>query len=104
MNKANKLGGAIKPAQKRPPPKQRLTKTSIPRKAHGRTGLAEVVAQLAESAEKLVQAADRLSDTTTQLSVAAEVQRESSPTPGQSADDMAAPQQESEVTDATDSE
>jgi len=104
MNKANKLGGAKEPAQKGPPSKQQLTKTSKPRKAHGGTGLAEVVAQLAESAEKLVQAADRLSDATTQLSVAAEVRHESSRTQGQPADDMAAPQQESEVTDATDSE
>jgi hypothetical protein len=50
MNKANKPGGATKPAQKRPRPKQGSTKPAKPRNAQSGAGLAGVVAQLALSA------------------------------------------------------
>jgi hypothetical protein len=104
MNKASKLGGAKKPAQKRPAPKQRLTKPAKPRKTQGGAGLAEVVAQLAQSAGKLAQAADRLTDATMRLSLAAEAQHESVQTRSHPVADAAAPQQESRAANATDSE
>jgi hypothetical protein len=99
MNKASKPGGAKKPAQKRPAPKQRSTKPAKPRNAQGGVGLAGVVAQLAQSAEKLAQAVDRLTDATTRLSLAAEAQHESVQTRSQPAADEAITQQEAEATD-----
>ena len=53
-------------------------------------------------AKKLAQAADRLTEATTRLSLAAEARPESVPTQGQPAADSAAPQQESGAADATD--
>jgi hypothetical protein len=99
MNKASKPGGTKKPAQKRPVPKQRSTKPAKPRKAQDGAGLAEVVVQLALSAEKLAQAVDRLADATTRLSLAAEVRHESVQTRSQAAANEAIMQQESEAAD-----
>jgi hypothetical protein len=104
MNKASKPGGAKKPAQKRPAPKQRSTKPARPRKAQGGTRLAEVVAQLAHSAEKLAQAADRLAEVTARLSLAAEARHETLKTQDQSTPDSTVSPQEFEAAAETDGE
>jgi hypothetical protein len=109
MNKASKPGGAKKLAQKRPAPKQpapkqQSTKPAKPRNAQSGAGLAEVVAQLALSAEKLAQAADRLTDATTRLSVTAAARHETLETQDQSTSDSTASPQEFEAAAETDSE
>lgn len=79
-----------KPAAKKAAPKKTSAKPK--RKAAGQGDLAQVVAQLAMSAEKLAQAADRLVKATLQNSQ----QDEANETPRQSTD-----QKDPEVTDAT---
>lgn len=54
--------GTTKPAQKKPARKKLATKPAKPIKVRRGTALAEVVAQLVLSAEKLSQAADRLAE------------------------------------------
>jgi hypothetical protein len=61
MKKASRPGGATKSLQ-RPAQRKLTTKSAKPKKAQDGAGLAEAVAQLALSAEKLAQAADRLAD------------------------------------------
>ena len=104
MKKANKPGGAAKPAQKRPAQKKLATKPAQPKNAQRAAGLAEVVAQLAVSAEKLTQAADRLAEATARLSVTGRARHETLEAPGHSTADSIASPQESEAADATDSE
>jgi len=104
MRKASNLGGAKKPAQKRAAPKMLATKPAKPKKAQDGAGLAEVVAQLALSAEKLAQAADRLAEATARLSVPGGARHETLEAPGHSTADSIASPQESEAADATDSE
>ena len=104
MRKASNLGGAKKPAQKRAAPKMLATKPAKPKKAQDGAGLAEVVAQLALSAEKLAQAADRLAEATARLPVIGVARHETLETPGQSLADSTTPQPESEAADATDGE
>jgi hypothetical protein len=72
MKKANKPGGAAKPALRKAGAKKVATKPARPTNAQRATGLAEVVARLAVSAEKLAQAADRLAEATARLSVTGE--------------------------------
>jgi hypothetical protein len=62
------------------------------------------VAQLAQSAEKLAQAADWLTDATTRLSLAAEARHKSLETRGQLTPDLTASPEEFEATDKTDGE
>src|ERR1700731_832605 len=69
MKKASRSGGMTKPAQKRPAQKKLVTKSAKPKKAQDGARLAEVVTQLALSAEKLAQAADRLAEATARLLV-----------------------------------
>jgi hypothetical protein len=69
MKNATKPRGTTKPAQKKPARKRLATKPAKPNKVRGGAGLAEVVAQLALSAEKLSQAADRLAEATARPSV-----------------------------------
>jgi len=102
MRKASNLGGAKKPAQKRAAPKMLATKPAKPKKAQDGAGLAEVVAQLALSAETLAQAADRLAEATARLSVTGEARHEPPEMPGQSSGDLT--KREAEVADATDGE
>ncbi len=73
MKKASKLGSATRPAQKPSATKQSSAKSKTanksstkpkPKKAEGQAELAQVVAQLAISADKLAQAADRLTQAT----------------------------------------
>ncbi len=101
MKKVNKLGGAAKPAQKRPAQKKLATKPARPKTAQRAAGLAEVVAQLAVNAEKLAQAADRLADATARLSIAGEARHETLETPNQSIADSTTSRHESEAADAT---
>jgi len=54
MKKASRPGGMTKPAQKRPAQKKLVTKSAKPKKAQDGARLAEVVMQLALSAEKLL--------------------------------------------------
>jgi hypothetical protein len=56
MKTATNPGGTTKTAQKKPTHKKLPIKAAKPKKARDGTGLAEVVAQLAMSAEKLSQA------------------------------------------------
>jgi hypothetical protein len=102
MNRASKPGGAKKPAQKRPAPKQRSAKPAKPRKTQSGAGLAVVVAQLAQSAEKLAQAADRLTDAIAQLSLAAQARHETLEMQSQSTPDSTASPQEFEAASETD--
>jgi hypothetical protein len=104
MKKVSKPSSATKPAQKRPAQKKLATKPAKPKKAQGGAGLAEVVAQLALSAEKLAQAADRLAEATARLSVTGGARHETLEAPGHSTADSIASPQESEAADATDSE
>jgi hypothetical protein len=93
MKKASKPGAARKPAQKAAGTKQSTAKLQTttqssakpkPRRAQGQAELAEVVARLALSAEKLVQAADRLAAATLRNSQTGERQNEPIETPPQS--------------------
>jgi hypothetical protein len=104
MKKANKPAGAAKPAQQRPAQKKLATKPTRPKDTQRAAGLAEVVAQLALSAEKLALAADRLADATARLSVTGEEGHEGLETPRQSPADSTTRPQESEAADATDDE
>jgi len=104
MKKANKRAGAAKPAQRRPAQKKLATTPARPQNAQRAAGLAEVVAQLAVSAEKLAQAADRLAEATARLSITGEARHETLETPSQSLADSTTPQPESEAADATDGE
>ncbi len=104
MKKVNKPGGAAKPGQKRPAQKKLTIRPARPKTAQRAAGLAEVVAQLAVSAEKLAQAADRLAEATARLSITGEARHETLETPGQSLADSTTPQPESEAADATDGE
>ncbi len=104
MKKASKPGGTTKPAQKRPAQKKLATKPAQPKKAQGGAGLAEVVAQLALSAEKLAQAADRLAEATARLSVTGGARHETLETPDQSIADSTTSRHESKAADATDGE
>jgi hypothetical protein len=104
MKKAIKPGGTTKPAQKKPAQKKLATEPVRLKRAQDRVGLAEVVAQLALSAEKLAQAADRLTEATARLSVIGETRHESPETTAGSTADSTIPQQESEPADATDGE
>jgi hypothetical protein len=104
MKKASRPGGMTKPAQKRPAQKKLVTKSAKPKKAQDGARLAEVVTQLALSAEKLAQAADRLAEATARLPVIGVAHHDSLETPGQSTTDSITAQQESEAADATDGE
>ena len=104
MNKASKPGVGKKPVQMRLGQKQTSTKLAKSKKARGGAVLAEVVAQMAVSAEKLAQAAERLADAATQLSVNAEARQESVQTRSQLAADSATPQAQFEATAATEDE
>ena len=104
MKKANKPAGAVTPAQKRPAQKKLVTKSAKPKKAQDGARLAEVLTQLALSAEKLAQAADRLAEATARLPVIGVAHHESHETPGQLTTDSITAQQESEAADATDGE
>ena len=97
MKKASKPGGATKSTQKRPAQKK-STKSAKPKQAQDWARLAEVVTQLALSAEKLAQAADRLAEATARLPVIGVAHHESLKTPGQSTTDSITSQQESEAT------
>ena len=97
MKKASNRGVTAKLAQKRPAQKKSATKRAQPQKAQGGAGLAEVVALLAVSAEKLAQAADRLAEATTQLSVAELARHERLDTPVQPPADSATPKPEPEA-------
>jgi len=103
MKKANKRAGAAKRAQKRPAQKKLATTLARPQNAQRAAGLAEVVAQLAVSAEKLAQAADRLAEATARLLVTAQALHEPLEMPGQSTTDSITWQKESEA-EATDGE
>jgi hypothetical protein len=109
MTKASKLGSASKlmqksSAQKRPMQKKLAAKPARAKKAQGPTVLAEVVAQLAVSAEKLAQAADRLAEATTRLSTEELARHEELDTAGRPAADSATPQSESEAAAAAEAE
>ena len=103
MKKASRPGGTTKPAQKRPTQKKLVTKSAKPKKAQDGARLAEVVTQLALSAEKLAQAADRLAEATARLPVIGVAHHESLETPSQSTTDSITAHQESEA-DETDGE
>ena len=102
MKKASRPGGTTKPAQKRPAQKKLVTKSAKPKKAQDGARLAEVVTQLALSAEKLAQAADRLADATARLTIIAEARHETHETPDPSLADSTTARHESEATDETD--
>jgi hypothetical protein len=102
MKKASRPGGGTKAAQKRPAQKKLQTKPGQPKKARAKAGLAEIVAQLALSAEKIAQAADRLTDVTARLTIIAEARHETHETPDPSLADSTTSQHESEATDETD--
>ena len=109
MKKVSKPSSATKPAQKTTAQKttaqkKPLAKPAKPRKAQGGAGLAEVVAQLALSAEKLAQAADRLAEATARLSITEEARHETLETPDQSIANATASRDESEAADATEGE
>ena len=104
MKKASRPGGITKPAQKRPAQKKLVTKSAKPKKAQDGARLAEVVTQLALSAEKLAQAADRLAEATARLPLIGVAHHESHETPSQSTTDSITAPQESEAADATDGE
>jgi hypothetical protein len=104
MKKAGKPGSAAKPALKRPMQKKLTARRARPKTAQGGAGLAEVVVQLAMSAEKLAQAADRLAEATTRLSVNEPARYEKLDTPGQPPVDLATAQPESEGTAAAEGE
>ncbi len=93
MKKASKPGGAKKPAQKKPP-----AKPAKPKKAQGGAGLAEVVAELSRNTATLAQAADKLAEAAARLSAATGARHGSGETPSRSATD-AIPRQESEPAD-----
>jgi hypothetical protein len=103
MKKASKPGGTTKPAPKRPAQKKLVTKSAKPKNAQDGARLAEVVTQLALSAERLAQAADRLAEAAARLQVIGVAHHESHETPSQSTTDSITAQQESEA-DATDGE
>jgi hypothetical protein len=103
MKKVSKPTSATKPAQKKPAQKKPLAKPAKPRTAQGGARLAEVVTQLALSAEKLAQAADRLAESA-RLPVIGVAHPKSLETQGQSTTDSITAQQESEAADATDDE
>ena len=98
MKKASNRGVVAKLAQKRPTQKKPATKQARPKQAQGGAGLAEVVALLTVSAEKLAQAADRLAEATTRLSVAEPAQHERLDTSVPPPADSATPQPEPEAT------
>jgi hypothetical protein len=97
MKKASNRGVTAKLAQKRPTQKKPATKQAQPQKAQGGAGLAEVVALLSVSAEKLVQAADRLAEATTRLSVTEPARHERLDTPVKPPADSTTSQSESEA-------
>jgi alpha-beta hydrolase superfamily lysophospholipase len=102
MKKASRPGGTTKPAQKRPAQKKLVTKSAKPKKAQDGARLAEVVTQLALSAEKLAQAADQLAEATARLTIIAEGRHETHETPDPSLADSTTSRHESEATDETD--
>jgi hypothetical protein len=102
MKKASRPGGTTRPAQERPAQKKLVTKSAKPKKTQDGARLAEVVTQLALSAEKLAQAADRLAEATARLPVIGVAHHESLETSDQSTTDSITAQ-ESEA-DATDGE
>ena len=102
MKKASRPGGMTKPAQKRPAQKKLVTKSAKPKKAQDGARLAEVVTQLALSAEKLAQAADRLAEATARLTIIAEARHETQETPDPSLPDSTTSQHEFEATHETD--
>jgi hypothetical protein len=97
MKKASNRGVTAKLAQKRPTQKKPATKQARPKQAQGGAGLAEVVALLAVSAEKLAQAADRLAEATTRLSVTEPARHERLDTPVQPPADSTTSQSEPEA-------
>jgi hypothetical protein len=104
MKKVNKPGSAAKPAPKRPTQKKLMARRARPKTGQGGAGLAEVVAQLAMSAEKLAQAVDRLAKVTTRLSVTEPARHERLDRPGQPPADSTTPQPESEAAAAAEGE
>ena len=102
MKKASRAGGGTKTAQKRPAQKKLVTKSAKPKKAQDGARLAEVVTQLALSAENIAQAADRLTDATARLTIIAEARHETHETPDPSLADSTTSRHESEATDETD--
>jgi hypothetical protein len=104
MKKASNRGVTAKLAQKRPTQKKPTTKQAQPQKAQGGAGLAEVVALLTVSAEKLAQAADRLAEATTRLSVNEPAWHEKLETSGRPPAGSTTPQLESEAAVAADGE
>ena len=87
MKKATKRGDAKKPAPE-PSAKESSTKPKR-RKVQSETELAQVVVQLAISAEKLAQAAERLVDATIRNSQAGERHEETLKTPKPPGDETA---------------
>lgn len=87
MKKATKRSDAKKPAPK-PSAKNSSTKPKR-RKVQGQTELAQVVIQLAMSAEKLAQAVERLADATIRNSQSGERHHETLKTPEPPGDETA---------------